>query len=102
MRLSEFSSKIAHALLHRDKTTDRPRGRPLKRRSLDVRTEQRGKWAPLSQDDFRFDDIGHWSERFSNEGKCRHCKMTCRVMCKKCSKSVLKVFYTMENSPMFG
>jgi hypothetical protein len=39
MRLCKFSSQIAHALLQRNKPVDRPVGRPLKRKSLDERTE---------------------------------------------------------------
>ena len=88
MRLCKFSSKIAHSLLQRDKPVDRPLGRPLKRKSVEVRIERRGKWAPAPQADVQFDEIGHWPEKVSSKGKCRHCKMTCRYICKKCSRSV--------------
>ena len=60
MKLAEFTSKIANALIYRGKPSDRLVGRPKKRLSED-RTEQRGKMLKTAapQDDVRFDEIGH-------------------------------------------
>ena len=64
MKLVEFTSKIANALIYRGKPSDRPAGRPEKHLSED-RTEQHGKMPKTAapQDDIRFDEIGHWSQR---------------------------------------
>ena len=88
IKLAEFSSKIGHALIQRGKPVDRQVGRPVKRVS-DERIETRGKQpkTPAPQDDIRFDEVGHWPQRESKKGKCRLCKMTCRVKCLKCSRS---------------
>ena len=60
MKLAEFTSKIANALIYRGKPSDRLVGRPKKRLSED-RTEQRGKLLKTAapQDDVHFDEIGH-------------------------------------------
>jgi len=88
MKLAEFTSKIANSLINRNKPIDRPVGRPKKRLS-EERVEMRGKLpkTPAPQDDVRFDEVGHWPQRETNKGRCRVCKMTCRVKCMKCSQS---------------
>ena len=97
MNLSEFSSKIAHALLRRDKLVDRPIGRPLKRVS-EERLEKRGKRhkTPAPQNDIRFDEVGHWAQKELKKGKCRNCKMTCRFKCIKCSS-----YHGIENGSVY-
>ena len=87
MKLADFSIKIAQAFIQRCKPSDRPVGRPAKRVS-EERIEKRGKQpkTPAPQDDVRFNDVGHWPQRETKKGKCRNCKMTCRVKCMKCSR----------------
>ena len=71
MKLAEFTSKIANALIYRGKPSDRPVGRPKKH---------------LSKDDVHFDKIGHWLQCVQKKGRCRVCKMKSRVKCMKCSR----------------
>ena len=74
MKLAEFTSKIANALICRGKPSDRPLGKPKKHSSED-RTEQRGKMpkAVALQDDVRFDEIGHWLQRVQKKKADAEC-----------------------------
>ena len=108
MQLAEFTSKIAHSLLKRNKPVIRPIGRPAKRLSYANFDEKDsppkaptpGNHVPLMSWDTGIlqYDLKQWI--------CRHCKMTLwwRVRCIKCSvqvlllKEIIKYFFVLNQS----
>ena len=87
LKLIDFSSEIASALIGANKPTPScSRGRPAKRRSMDTSIPVKGKQPTvrLPVSDIRYDQVGHWPDPVSKKNRCRHCGMTCRMMCSKC------------------
>ena len=60
------------------------RGRPQKRRSLEVPTTSKKPTQALSVTDVYFDQVAHWRSPTTNKNRCKLCSMTCRMQCSKC------------------
>ena len=80
-----FSTDIAHALIFANKVApNSSRGRPVKRKSIDLVSRGQKPAQPLPIPDVRYDNVAHWPIPSSNKNRCRLCGMTCRMTCSKC------------------
>ena len=80
-----FSQEVAESLIHANKVAVRTsRGRPSKRKSVEIRPGGKKPAIPLPCNGVRYDGLGHWPMPTSDKKRCRLCQQYCRMTCGKC------------------
>lgn len=83
-RLVVFRSEIAHALINKNSSFSKKRGRPMQETSTpEPPSKRRVTFNPI--DDIRYDNVDHWPTHLDTKNRCRNCiKAYSRVACMKC------------------